>query len=868
MQTLMLAPRGIVTEPNKISGQIPVGALTQNSASIVMRSPGIINAAPAWQAVTSLSTVDRVLLFVVGKWIVIFTRSSSGGAWAYYWMDTNFSNTLIFGPISLQNEFAVGDVIDATGRFGFVTVRARSILAASNQLFAWDYIDPASSAQSAARTLGMTTPTVAAFDTNIGTGFALKSNTACLVVAVIRRTYSDGYEIFSAPSSPSWIGATGSDQDIIVQVYFSSTLVVAGDVVEVYRTTSQAYTGQPSTTVNIGADYFLSTSHVLTAAEASAGQYQFTDVAPNQGLGEALYTNTAVDGGTGTALTPPVSKCLAYYRGHTFYANYTEGAAWDVRCPVFWGQMGDSTGVPAAARAAGIGARVVTGNTTSGSPTITSVSAANLVGIVVGQIYNGGSPLVFSLSNVRVTAVGASSITMSANATATATGATIFIEDVVELTYKGTTYVLDVSTSEDLASDLHFKTPEQFSMIGLGDIYPASVGNYALYPIPADARTVFIRHMDGAANSGTFSVRATNGKNYQPQLPRIELSETARTFSPTVVKNGLAWSEADQPEYFCGTNVDIVGRGEIYAITATRDALWVFASDGLWRWSGTGGSVSDGYDWRCDPVDSTLIIAGPQASCVLRDTVFAYTTRGLVSISSDGIVTEISYGRCTDVMPPLNWVLTRFPTQTASQQFDANNAIYLVADEANGEVTVHLKDADAVGYTWVYNVHTDAITRDIINIASVPTNHQAWNPTTGVLYAGQINGTTALIRQQIGFPVFTSIIDLQPIVIDDSFTMRQFLQLEVTFDIDNITGGTVACYFNDKSSVVETRTLSGTQGGGTFRRTSFAVPRNSPAVSNVISARLTINGFNSANYVRFLGAALKYSTPTEQRKDR
>jgi hypothetical protein len=872
MQQLFLASLGIITEPNKIASTQP-GSLTELSYPLVCRSPGVVEAAPNWTTALTVSTLNRSYVFSVDKYVLVVSNRSSDNLWFVRWFDTS-TNTVSFN-IQMTGPLGTPDTMDPFGRFGAVTVRDRTILLASNSPLVFDYINPATTAQAFMRMPGLQTPNISSVsEADPGTGSALENNKHTSLTAVIRRIFSDGYELFSAPSGASWfseIALVSGLTNMQVTVNFDGSQAVVGDVVEIYRTKSQAYTG--STGTNVGGDYFLSMSVTLTATDITNEFVSIVDKIPDSSLGEALYTNTGVSGGNAMALNPPSAKSIAYYRGHTFYNNYTQGSVWNLRVGSFWGTMGTSaSGVPAGPRKSGIGQRAAVGTSALGSPTITGVSAGDIAGIVIGQFYLSPN----FLNSARVTAVGATTITLSSNATI-AGSANHFIYDVVEITYSGSTVLYNMSSLPLFYNSLAGLTVNygKFSFTGLGIILSTPYGSGSLQPIPAEDISVFLRYLDGATSNSSFSVRATNGWNYVPQLPRIELGETARTFASTTTKNGVAWSEKDEPEYFCGTNVDNVGGGEVLAVAATRDALWYFCTDGVFRWSGTGGSVADGYDWRLDPIDKTFVIAGPQAYCVLRDHVYAYGNRGFIRIDSAGNVTEISAGRCDDVMPGRTWIGLAYTGNAALQQLDGPNGYYLVADDKNNEVILKKKDLDFTGFIWIYNAHQDCVTRDAPNsIGGLSPDHGVWNESAAKIYhACTDTGTNVLtIRANSGVVATGSTYTFQPAVTDDPFTMRQFQRVEVVFDVaSNPQNVSVTCRFNDNTSLDQTRFFpsasTSSSGPSVNNRLSFIVPRNAPAVANTIKITLVVGG-SSLAYIRLLGVALKYSTPTEQRKAR
>lgn len=859
-QQLVLRPLGIISQPNKL-GTIPQGAL-QLADQCYMRQPGTIENANGYvQAGDSILANASGTSFVApsdGQYV--YFNEISGGSRFSGWVDVTNNASYPFGFDNFRDESGGAQSIDSTGRFGTTVNRSRLLVTAVNGTFVYDL-----PTHSLTRSAGMPQPQL--FFAGSATGVAVPGTSHVMYTGLYIRRFSDGYELIGIPAMAiEWTNGGTSGNSVQVQFALSSLAldgyIKAGDVFQLYRTKSQTYNTATSTYTNTGSDYYLVTEYTMTSTDITNGGATVTDNVPDAALGEALYTNAGVKTQDGLALPSPTAKAICSFKGYTFFFNRKDTPKVSLRAPVWWGYMDTATaGVDASTRQYGIGARALTGNTTNGSPTLASVSAANLVGIVPGQVNRSVGNIPFG---AKVISVGASSITFDHNATATTTGAFIQIDDVLEV--NGTT--LDVGESANLANLVN--TTPYFAAVALNYIIP-SLGTTTAPPDSVPAAPIDLFYLRLSDQTGNITIRATNGKNYTPQLP--EISATVQTFTPTQVPNGLSWSEQNQPENVPPLNTAFCGNGEIYAAYPTRDCIWIFCSDGLYRLSGTGGSAgAEGFDWRIDPVDSTLIIAGPQAGCVLRDMVFAYTNRGLVQINSDGTIKELTLGRVDDRLPGQPW---------STPSWSTTNAMFLVADETNDEIW--MKETLTPGNrVWIYNYINDCFTNDFIGTDTTTTG----NSILSGCYSRYLQSTTWLSQTQ-GFLVAPTngtarkLFDFkfQPLLGTDPFSTRMWQQAEIACSFPANGNVTVNCYANgdirapltyNQGQFCGQRTIvSGvttTEVDALQGRTSWSIPRNSPAIANTMS--LEFRAVSGTSPVLIDGIAAKFVDLTEQRSRR
>lgn len=840
-QQIIVKPLGIITQPNKL-GSIPAGALSK-ADNAYMRSPGTIESAKAWSTLSTVpggSAVDRVYTTAVGQFILAVYRS--GGSWNYGWYPAAGGAATYSG--SLSDEFSESPDIDDSGRFSFLTYRSRTFLLGIYGMLVWDYESPTSSAEASPRRPGHVQPTYISSTTlTTGQPGALEDGRYCHATAIFRRKYADGYELVSAPCASIMIYAYPGGGKVNIQffvTYSASAKPKAGDICEIYRTRSQPYLS-----VNTGSDFLRSTSYVLTTADVATNFFSVIDTVPDGGLSESLYTNSGVKGASSAAFPPHGAKCMASFRGHAFYANTIDQAVVSFRVPVSWLFYGNGNQVPAYYRANGIGQRLVRGDSTLGNATLINVPAVDIVGIKIGQVsgssvYSGGV----------VTAVGASSVTFNVTAASTLVATSVAVVDAIEFGENASTITVKADSIDSVASYVAVGFFDVAHMSNIDRVIPqpdAVVSGVFANTAPSDKFSISILYRQKTTPI-SLSIRATNGDNFDPKLPRIELAEAARTFSPTSRLSGIYWSEKEQPENCPPLNIDNVGKGEIYACVSTRDALWFFCSDGLWRLSGTGGAAGQGFDWRIDPVDSTLVIAGPQAACALRDMVYAYTNRGLVSITSAGTVTELSKGRIEDVLPDKTW---------SAPSFTSTNSVFLVADLDNDEVV--LKESTATGNRiWLYNIHTDAFTQ---MATSAPANHGCYSAAAGAVVLAIVDGTGGSLVQPSASAYASMDLKFQPVYGDNPFEQHHWRKIEPAFN----TAGSATCVASVNSfGSIGSRALTDS-GEPVYARTGFTVPRNAPAVSNNIAVGLTVT---STALVKLQGISIDYAAVTDQRRGR
>jgi len=842
---IILQPIGIVTQPNKL-GSIPPGAFARADYAY-MRSPGEVEASGQWSIQVSktsgISVTPTAYVISPGRsQALALFQGTSTTQWNLAWYDAMAGT--ISTSLQLVTASSITQQIDSLGRVGWATSNGHTVVSCALGVVAFDYATPSSNAERAPRMAGMypmTYMTGSASAATSGSG-ALAQNTHCHVVAVVRRRFADGYELVSSPTAAlhAETSTTGAaDNYISLFIGFDNRFVVAGDVIEVYRTRAQQFTGSPSyTRVNTGSDYYLSKSYTLTSSDVSSTFVSINDYTPDAALGEALYTNDGVQGAEASALVPPTCSAVAAFRGYTFYFGNVDPPHFSLRNPTCWGLISGTA--PQGVRNNAYGQLLVTGTFTSGSPTITGLPAGVTDNIVTGQAFTSSSLPAGYATYVSKTAT---TVTVSANATATGS-ATLSVYDVVEIDgtrcpsadvtllalYAGVNYTVSCLSRIVTSVDTGFGNP---------------------LTVPADKVIVTKKSVWGdPTSSPTMSVRATRGNILEPPLPRIENAESARVYSCTTHSNGFMWSEENQPENVPATNAAFCGKGTIYGGYSTRDALWIFASDGLWRLSGTGGQAGRGYDWRLDPVDSTLILSGPQAACVLRDKVYAMTSRGFVSIDSDGSVSELSHGLVDDLLLATGW-----PASTVT--YDTTGSVFLVPDETNNEVLIKQRSESDTLKLWRYNASTGAFTKD-----TTPTS-----PIHGVFF--DYSRTPLLLQVSSGRIDFLTqstssfnVADLtyQPIFGSGPFDMHHWQTVNVAAESNTAS-----------LSVYAGTTLIGTRSmiagdSSIYSRRSFGVPRSAPAVSNNLQLRIV--GGSSSQQFKLLGVEVVHEQLTGQRKDR
>lgn len=850
-QQVILAPLGMITQPNKL-GQYPAGAMSL-ALNAYMRNPGTIEASRYWNLVISLAGLGTPT--TPELWMLGFGNSPlaatiyriTTGEWACTWF-------AVSGAGGTGSDYLYTDLgypsgrqhLPLDGRFGYATTGQHTMLLGALGVMAFDYTNPSTSGQRTPRQAGLyppyyLNPVSTASDTTAGAIAPLKQFTA---VAILRRKFTgENYELVSAPTpATGYFNLSTSTYDVAIAfgVFFDPAFVRVGDVVEIYRTRTQSFTTTPSVTfVAPGADYLLCAARPLTSADISASSTEIVSYASDASLGEPLYTNDGLQGGGAIAKVPPTSSCVAKFKNYTFYFRTYDPPQVSFQQLFNWSNTGSAN---AAVRGNTFGSLTLAGTTTASSNSVTSVSTANMVGVVIGQYVIGtGIPTL-----TKITATGATGFTMSAAATTSVSGGTLTVYDQIEIdgvsgrvgTFSELTS-LPYGTSKYLVSCLSLTNP------------PTSAN--ALFFVPAQPVVISRKDFFGDpadASKYTMTIRTTRGNLLVPALPRIELGETANTYTAKLNKNGFMWSEENQPENVPPDNFAFCGSGEIYACASTRDALWIFASDGLWRLSGTGGQAGRSYDWRIDPVDSTLSISGPQAVCVLRDTVYAYTNRGFVSIDSTGAVREISSGRIGDLLPGPPWSA---PTYTGT------TAMFLVADIENDEVRFR-EPGTATGITWIYNTLTDSFTQDTVTT----------NPLFYGIYSEAIRGV--LTSQYagsgiIGSPTSTVFRPLdvtwQPIFAETPFVQHHWQTVDLAVDD---TTANVNLYLNGSGTTVGTQTV--TPGGtSVYSRAGWMVPRNAPAVANNIGIRV-LGPDLAATAMKLQGIAVRYVNITEQRGKR
>lgn len=814
----IIKPLGLVTRPNKY-GVYDAGAL-ETCRNVCMRDKGVISSMPARQSY-------RADVFGAGYTIRrLFPGAASvlgfgdiAGTWQAEWITSGANTPITEQPpaYSSSPSFSIGKLHCSKPRDRFFVTSDRSPLVLDSE------------GDTTMRAAGFPAPLIRAdFGTAANAVAFAAGNIACWC-AVWRRKQSDGYETISEPCAAIRIfNDTGVTLDMSFTWNFGNSGydVSAGDYFELYRTKQVASPADP------GLTFFLAASHVVTAAEVAATAVVVKDSAPDASLSEELYSNSGRPvpriigvGGSYVNTPPAVAADTWDYKGQTFY-NITALASYlKFRINTYWGAL-----TSAAQRTTGIGTRVTAGTTAIGNNVITLV--ADTTGIVVGQelrssaVFPGGA----TVTNVNA---GAATITVDQNAAA-AGAANHTFADVWEL--NGVR--IDVGSGYDLISGLSFQ-----ALVNAAAVYQADqsiyMGRLVAGPVldtsaVTNGITFVVRKP--RAQGGTLTLRVTNSQNYSPNL--AEYTAAAQNGDTDARGNRLQWGKPQQPEHVPPQQELVYGAGTHYRGILAGDGVWLFASDGLRKLTG------EQDEYRVDDRDLKLILAGRNAVAALRDTVYAYTNRGLVRIGADGSIDDKF---ATDVIGDL------VPPAAYADTWDT----YVTCDELHREVWLTFRSGGSAT-SYVYSEVSGAF----VSIVDGEWSAMAYAEYLQSLVVGVVDATpdvyrfeldTSTTRMTVGLCLF------QPLTGGNEHTLKQWSLVDLIFEGVATAPFAITPYFSGQSSPPNVSIATSTAEA----RTVMGVPR-SAALANVLRPGFQIASGGTNNKWSFRGLSARFERMSEE----
>ncbi len=535
-----------------------------------------------------------------------------------------------------------------------------------------------------------------------GGGSTIASNQKLAYRPVLRRTDDNGVIVRSAPGARALLNRTTAGSSLTVTLRANWHVlddVRAGDVLEFYRSRAVASTQTPSD------ELFLAVEYELTSTDATTGSVSLQDgdgVDPSD-LGAALYTNPSREGIARANEMPPLAEDIVEFQGSLFAARVTYPHS--LRLSNSFAETGGSLG------ADGTGMRSRTGVRTNASNQITNMSGTT--GIKPGAVLQQSSWT--GTSQPWVTEVFTNTVVMSHSWGGSTDGAPIAQQfwDSIRIKQGGSSAFFAVGT--DLIADIDANTTLNLRAVPVGT-YVEMEDNTVTGTVTAD----FV--LQGREPSAAvFETFATHGSEYEPKIPEPFTAATGGTLTSTgtssiqtAYANGLAWTKRHEPEHWLLAGWQSVGNAQlpIYKLVPTRDALFIFKPDGIWRLSGFG----ERSGWRVDEFDLSHRAVAHDAYAVMDDTIYTISDRGLVAVSDGGVqlISEPTIAneirRFVEYLGADSAGSTAFVGAWACANPKAHEVLFGLPD-TNENVGVRAINDEWARNVWVYNTSTGAWVR-------------------------------------------------------------------------------------------------------------------------------------------------------------
>jgi hypothetical protein len=226
-----------------------------------------------------------------------------------------------------------------------------------------------------------------------------------------------------------------------------------------------------------------------------------------------------------------------------------------------------------------------------------------------------------------------------------------------------------------------------------------------------------------AGSSQSFTMASSELADRVRFNPALTATSSAET-----KKNRVYWSKQGNGEAVPITNYRDLGSAdmEILAMATSRDSLFVFKQDGIWR------ITTDGVRLRSEAFDVNARCLSARTVASMDNSTFALTSRGIVQVSDNG-VTLISNNIDDEVQ---RWLGD--PNMYASACAVGHDSSLTYRISIYDREVQFAGDSAPPNCTWVYSTVTGEWTRHLRGYAAMVTH-----PTSGVLYMAPAYGGVA-----------------------------------------------------------------------------------------------------------------------------
>lgn len=218
-----------------------------------------------------------------------------------------------------------------------------------------------------------------------------------------------------------------------------------------------------------------------------------------------------------------------------------------------------------------------------------------------------------------------------------------------------------------------------------------------------------------------FTAVSSRGGAFSPVLPS---SGTTYISSNNSVTGGAFVSKLNQPEAVPATNLIPIGSftNNIFRGYALRDAVIVETQSGVFRITGTSPS-----NLSVTPFDNTVIQYGNETGVTLNNSVYSYTTQGIISVTESGsqIMSRNVEGDLLQLSTP--GLYASFPTLSFGVSYESDRKYILFLQQNTTDKFSTLQ--------YVYNWVTQAFTTWNISCSS-----GIVNPADNLLYLAGSDG--------------------------------------------------------------------------------------------------------------------------------